>query len=327
MPPRQKLTASPEETALPGSIGLLLLYLGLGAASALTWARIANLQELPSWHLQMISGSAPAPNQYRPLTPWLAEMVRYLMPGESIYAAYFAVRAAATGLGLFCFDRYLKVWFTPAAAAAGALFLAAIIPFTYWRVVQESDPINLLVFVLAFWALARRRDLLLLPLVLVGTLNRETVAMIPALYLIIRWGRERPLRLAWTTVALGAAWVLAYGGMLMIYGPRGYYCDVVMLWRNLSTVLPTVYVFLLFGALWVLAFMGQRRGPEMLRRSLWLVPPYVALHYAVAIAQEVRVYLPLAPIVIPLSWCVLFPEARLAEAARPSSTRATAGRG
>jgi len=291
---------------------LFLFYLGLGFASGLLWARIANLPELQNtWHGQMISGTAPAPNQYRPLTPWLAEFVRMFMPGGSLIAAYFTLRSVVTGITLFFFDRYLRVWFSPAGASAGALCLAAIISFTYFRVVQESDPINLLAFVLAFWALALGRDVFLIPTVLIGALNRETVAMIPALYLVVRWGREEPLRLAWRTAALGASWALVYAGLLLAYGRRSYYCEVVMLGQNLSSFLPTAFVFLSFGLLWVLGFWAWRKGPEMLGRAIWMAPLFVALHYVVAVAQEVRLYLPLAPILIPLSWWVLLPEARV----------------
>ena len=300
--------------------GLLLLYLGLGLASGLIWLRLANLSALPSWHLEMVSGTAPAPNQYRPLTPWLAEALARAMGGNMV-TAYFTLRAVTTGVTLFLFDRYLRAWFAPAAAAGGALCLAATIPFTYFAVVQESDPLNLLAFVLAYWALAQGRDLWLIPLTLVGTLNREAVAMIPAVYLLARWGQERPGRLAWRTVAMGGAWALAYGGMLAAYGGRAYYCNVVMLGLNLSSWIPTVHVILMFGALWGLAFAGQKQGPVMLRRALWLAPPYVALHYVVAMAREVRVLLPLAPVLIPLSWWALFPEAVRPEAREEARER------
>ncbi len=213
------------------------------------------------------------------------------------------------------------MWFSSAAAAGGALCLAAIMPFTYWRVVQESDPINLLVFMLGVWALARTRDLLLIPLVLVGTLNRETTAMLPAVYLLARW-RERPAgEVAWRTAAIGGAWALAYGALRLGYGDREYYCAVVMWTENLKALGPTVLVLLLFGAMWGLAFVGAKKGPTMLRRSLWLVPPYIALHYVVALAWEVRLFLPLAPVIIPLSWLVLFPETERAAAERGRSKR------
>jgi hypothetical protein len=262
--------------------------------------------------MDMLSGTAPAPNQYRPLTPYLAEAIRTVLPDQSIYTAYLVLRGAVTGIALFAFDRYLRTWFTGAAAAAGAFCLAAIIPFTFFRVVQESDPINLLVFVLAFWALALGRDLLLIPLVLLGTLNREAVAMIPALYLVIRWGREPFSRLAWRTLALGASWAAVYGGLLLHYGRRAYYCDVVILSQNLASLSPTLFLFLAFGGVWVLAYMARRDAPEMLRRALWLVPPFLVLHYVIAMVNEVRLFLPLAPILVPLAWWVLFPNDRAA---------------
>ena len=301
----------------PREIGLAALWLGLGVVNALVWARAANLMELPNWHSDMVGGTAPAPNQYRPLTPWLAEGLWQGIPAIGIETAYVILRGLVTGLVLLCFDRYLRVWFARGAAAAGALCLGAVLPFTYLRVVQESDPINLLVFVLAYWALARNRDLLLLPLVVIGTLNRETTAMIPALYLLARSGTRPPLEVAWRTAALAAGWAAVYGGMLLGYGVRSYYCEPLTLGLNLSSWAPTMHVFLLFGAMWVLAAIAARRGPILLRRAMWLLPPYVILHYVVALVWEVRLFLPLAPVIIPLAWHVLFPEARLPAANDP----------
>ncbi len=293
-------------------VGLLLVYLGLGICSGAIWMNIANLQALPSWHLDMITGHAPRPNQYRPLAPWLAEWLRLLLPDGDLFLAYMLLRAVVTGITLFVFDRYMRTWFTPAAAAAGALALAAIIPFTYYRVVQESDPINLLVITAAFLALARSRDLLLIPLVLLGTLNRETTAMIPAVYLLARW-REKPMaEMIPRAVILSAAWAVVYFGMVRIYGWREPYTETFMWSRNVASGFPTLQVVLVYGAIWLLAVLGARQAPPMLRRTLWLVPPYIALHYVIAMVNEVRLFLPLAPILIPLGWRVLFPETLLA---------------
>jgi len=291
-------------------VGLVLIYLGLGVVSALVWARVADLARLPSWHAEMVGGYAPAPNQYRPLTPWIADLLRHIMPRGSLVGAYFTLRALVVGVTLVFFHRYARVWFVRPAAAAAALCLAAILPFTYFKVVQESDPINLLVFVLAFWALAAGKDEWLFPLVAIGTLNRETTAMIPALYLLARWREVSWGRLAAMTAGLAATWAVVFGGLLAYYGQREYYCDVVMFWTNLGSWVPTVFLIALFGAMWVLAFLAAKTGPKMLTRALWLIPPYVTLHYAIALVWEVRLFLPLAPIVIPLAWFVVFPEAR-----------------
>lgn len=321
-------------------VGIIFVYLGIGAVSALVWGHLANLPVLPSWHAEMVGGSAPAPNQYRPLTPWLAHLLMLLMPGGGliadylrqlygvprevmgVVAAYITLRGVTTALTLIAFDRYLRTWFSPAAAAAGSLALAAILPFTYLRVVQESDPINLLVFTLAFWALAKERDPLLIPLVFVGAFNRETVALIPALYFAARLGRRPLPEVLRRTAAIAAAWAVAYIPLVyLLYGRREYYCDVVMLSSNLSSWPPTARVVLLFGALWVLAVMAARRAPLLLRRALWLLPPYLILHYVVALVLEVRLFLPYAPVIIPLAWWILFPEALSQEPERVGKRR------
>jgi hypothetical protein len=290
---------------------LALLYFGLGLAIAFVWQRIVDRHGLPSWHLDMISGHAPAPNQYRPLTPFLAEAVRRLLPDQDLETAYLVLRGALTGVTLVAFERYLRVWFLPAAAAAGTLLLAAIIPFTFMQVVQESDPLNLLIFVLAYWALAVGRDLWLIPLVVVGTLNRETIAMIPVAYLVVRYGWEPCTRVLARAAILGTCWASTYGGLLLHYGRRAYYCDAVMFSHNVGSLSPTLFPLLLFGPVWGMAVLARRDAPAMLRRSLWLVPPFILLHYVVAVVEEVRLFLPLAPILIPLAWFRLFPEDRL----------------
>jgi hypothetical protein len=297
----------PQGSSRTQRIGLPFLYIGLGIASALLWTRIADLASFPRWHAEMIGGRALAPSQYRPLTSWIAEVFRLMLRTSYIPLPYFIVRALFTSLALICFDRYMRTWFSAGASAAGALCLAAILPFTYFRVIQESDTLNLLIFVLGFWAIAARRDVLLIPIMLIGTLNRETTAMIPAIYFLARWRYVPTKRLLGWTAFLILCWVAVYGGLRVFYGDRGYYTDVVMLSRNLRNVLPTVNVLLMFGAVWVLAFFALRKAPPMLRRTIWLLPPFITLHYIVAIVTEVRLFLPFAPVLIPLAWWVLFP--------------------
>lgn len=325
-------------------VGLIVLYLGLGAASALLWYRIITYKlhflpylQLPpdvrvplleDWHREMITGNAPSPNQYRALTPWLVQyLVLPLGLSATIYDAYAIVRAVFTGLTLLFFDRYLRAWFSRSAAAAGALCLAAVIPFTYYAVFQESDPLNLLVLVLAFLALTRNRDVWLIPLVLVGTLNRETTLLIPAVYALARWGEEPPRKVIRHTALLTLCWVVVFGGLHYLYGHRPAYTDAIMWERNLRSPTPTLYACLLFGVLWVLPWLAPKDAPLLLRRTRWLIPPFVAFHYVVAVVQEVRLFLPLAPIIIPLSWWVLLPETikEPARRAPPKSRRSASG--
>jgi hypothetical protein len=282
----------------------------------------------------MLSGQAGAPNQYRMLTPWLAEALRSLIPNRDLLGAYFLIRALATWLALWLLDRYLRTWFAASAAVGGALLLAALIPLTYYRVVQESDPVNLAVVVAGFLAVSRRPQagesdrawLWLIPLMLVGTLNRETTAMLPAVYFLGRWREEPTARVLTRAGLLAACWGAVYGGLLWHYGRKAYYTEPFMLGANLGSWLPTTFALLFFGALWVLPFLALRRHPPtLLRRTIWLLPPFVALQYLVGVVQEVRLFLPLAPIIIPLAWWWLFPEA-VVEGALRGGPQVTKGR-
>lgn len=288
-------------------LNLLLLYLGLGFASAFVWSRLASVGHLGEVHGLMISGTGLAPTQYRPFTPWVAEVLRLVLPGHDIVLAYAVLRGLVTGITLYFFDRYLQSWFAPAVAPGGALALAAVLPFTYLPVVQESDPINLLVFTLAFWAMIKGRDLLLIPVMLLGTLNRETTAMLPAVYLLGNLGVKPVREVAGKTGILVFCWCLVYGGLRLFYGHRSYYCDVVQWKYNVHSWSPSIQVLLLFGMMWVLGLVGAKSGPLLLRRALLLLPFYLALHYVVAVVDEVRLFLPWAPVVIPLTWFALYP--------------------
>jgi hypothetical protein len=312
----------------PARGGVVLCYLGVGIVNAVVWARAACLGLLSPWHEAMISGTAPAPDQYRILTPVLAELLSHLMPHHAAfyspvwgiralglcdaYEGYLLLRAAATALTLIFFHAYLRTWFRREAACAATFCLGALMPLSYLNIVRQSDPVNVLVFVLAFWALARRRDRLLLPLVVLGTANRESALMLVALYAVVRWGALPARQLAWRTAGLFASWAAVYGGLLLGYGWHTYYYAYpIALGQNLNSWVPTLHLVLLFGALWVLALTahGRWRVPPMLKRAIWLVPAYLALHYVVACVYEVRLFLPLAPIIIPLALWVMFPEA------------------
>jgi hypothetical protein len=132
------------------------------------------------------------------------------------------------------------------------------------------------------------RDLLLIPVMLFGTLNRETTAMLPAAYLLGNLGVKPFREVARKTAVLGFCWCLVDGGLRLFYGHRSYYSDVIRWKSNTITWYPSRAVLLLFGMMWVLSLVGARTGPLLLRRALVLLPFYVALHYIIALVNEVR---------------------------------------
>src|SRR5206468_4223664 len=145
--------------------------------------------------------------------------------GLPIHSAHEVWRVIFTSSSLYVFYRYLRGWFAPLVAVLGTFMLAAAIPLTYvYYMMQVSDPLNMLVFFLAFWAMREERDLWLIPLVGIGMFNRESPVMIPVFYAAVRWGR--PLR-SWLPLcaALGLLAASVYFGLRLAYGPKAPCCS------------------------------------------------------------------------------------------------------
>ena len=49
------------------------------------------------------------------------------------------------------------------------------------------------------------------------------------------------------------------------------------------------------------AWRNWNARPLFLRRAAWLVPPFLLVHYSVGYVQEVRLFLPLLALAVPLT--------------------------
>src|ERR1700704_4434762 len=202
-----------------GQVALLAILLGIGNG-ILHWQAVDRtwLDYQVDDHTRVIAGTFVSPDQYRVLTYLLAEALVRL--GVPIHSAHEVWRGIFSNTSLYGFYRYLRGWFTPLVALLGTFMLAAAIPLTYvYYMMQVTDPLNMLVFFLAFWVMREGKDPWLIPLVGVGMLNRESPVLIPVFYLAVRWGR--PWR-TWLPVliASSALAVTVYFGLRLYYGPR-----------------------------------------------------------------------------------------------------------
>lgn len=252
-------------------------------------------------HVRIIAGNFYAPDQYRILTYALAEgLVRLGLP---IHSAHEVWRVIFTSLSLIVFYRFARGWFPPMLSLLGMFMLAAAIPLTYvYYMMQVSDPLNMLIFFLAFWAIREQRDRWLVPLVGLGILNRETPLVIPVFYAAVRWGQpwRRWLPIAAITAIIA---ITIYAGIRLAYGPKLVCCGggpVEHLIVNLTdwrAYLDSAAVLNI--ALWG-GWLGWRRRPEFLRRTTLLVPLFVVPHLMFGTVREARYYLPVLGLLIPM---------------------------
>jgi hypothetical protein len=137
-------------------------------------------------------------------------------------------------------------------------------------------------------------------LVVAGTINRELTGVLLVLAFWVLRGRDWQRGLLFT--ALFAA---TYAALRLAIGPRPM--DMTFeqtLEANLASwrVVLALLKNLAFVPLWVLAVVRLRRAPVALRRlTIMIVPIYTLAFILGAIWQEVRLWLPVLLILLPIA--------------------------
>lgn len=225
--------------------------------------------------------------------------------GVPLVWAHAALRWLFTSASLFVFYRYLAAWFEPLTSLLGYFMLAAVLPFTYlFYGMQVTDPLNMLVFFLAFWAIRDGWDAWLFPLVAVGMLNRETVLLIPLLYACVRFGQVPLGRWVWRAAALAIVAAGIYAGLRFVFGLKTPYAPSGLkgyLLRNATRWTGWVQALAFFNLALFYAWRHLGQRPTFLRRSLLIVPVFLAIHLSIGNLREIRLFLPLLPVLIPLT--------------------------
>lgn len=185
--------------------------------------------------------------------------------------------------------------------------------------VLPYDVLSLALFSIAVWAVVTRRDLLLLPIFVIGTLNRETFCFIPVFYVLYRYfdrrttegpeqARARLLRQVAPLAALqGIAWVAIRIWLRhrFVHNPiDGNGVFAFQLGKNLHSIAnpPQWPLFLsLFGFTVPLLIAGYRWiGNRALARSTAIVALlWAAAMLLVGVVVEVRVFNELTAFFVP----------------------------
>lgn len=135
-------------------------------------------------------------------------------------------------------------------------------------------------------------------LVALASLNRETGAYLVLAYALTAY---RAGRLSWRWLALYAAiWLAVFVGLRVALGTPASRFTVAYVWAWNLERLPggLVYLIVCVGGLLFAAVAGWRHAPPFVR-ALWpLVVAYVGAIAVFGVWGEVRLWLPVLPIVV-----------------------------
>lgn len=267
-------------------------------------------------HRAIVDGTAPSPQRFRILVPWLLDpLIRAAStltePSQAFRRVYFAFHFVALTLLLTGVYAYARLWFSRDQAVIGALIVGTTVHIAL-RMGEYRDfapippqawfaPWSLLepVFVAAGLVLLfHRRIGAFAMLTVIAALNSEVSMVLPLLALATRKRENRGavVLMLWIAVT-----------MLVRVGIGSFAWPAPTMAENLAH-LPTaaINIGLLFGPAWLLALIGLPHTPSFARRSLVAaVPPMIAIA-VFGSWWDVRLLAWLYPLTVPLILSAVF---------------------
>lgn len=301
---------------------LLGLFATAIATNAFDYSVLVPQQQLRyEMHRAIVDGTAPAPQRFRILVPWLLDPLisagsTLTEPSQAFRRVYFAFHFTALTLLLAGIYRYARLWFSRDQAVIGALIVGTTVHIVL-RMGEYRDfapippeawfaPWSLLepVFVaIGLVLLFHRRIGALAILTVIAALNSEASIVLPLLALVTRNRENRGAVVVVLWIAVTA---------LVRAGIGGFAWPAPAIGENLAQ-LPTaaINIGLLFGPAWLLALIGSRHAPSFARRSLAAALPLIIAITIFGSWWDVRLLAWLYPLTVPLVLSAVFePAAR-----------------
>ncbi|WP_298003338.1 MULTISPECIES: hypothetical protein [Anaerolinea] len=262
-------------------------------------------------HRQILEGSAPSPYQYRVLVPFLAEAIfrverLFFSDWRAFALSYIVLNGLALFFWLWAGFALLRVWFRREYALIGTLFVAAVMPLTFYdHYFQPWSFWEALFYTLALLLMAQGRRGWLGLVVLLASLNRETGVLILPAFALTAVAGQRLFSLRgwhWKHVGWLVLYALLWGGVFLglrwLRPATAHVETLAQIWQfNIQPAhlfRAAVNWILFLGGFWLLAGVGYRRAPKFLQRAAWVLVFHLPLIVVWGYWQEVRMLLPYA---------------------------------
>ncbi|MCP5462204.1 MAG: hypothetical protein H7A34_03340 [bacterium] len=301
-------------------------YLMMAIIFFISWAlasvyeeavQIRFLMERIKTHQSILTGTAGSPYRYRLLvvvglgmiTKALAGFMEYPKAFQLTYSGYMLCCLFALFSGMYLF---FTRFFSRRLSFFGILYVAGTIPITFGEhFFQPWSFLEAVFFMLALQWIYDKRHVLLIPLIIIAALNRETAAMIPILFLCAHYstgsdeyGVKRFEKgslgwfavyfIVWAGVTIGLRYLCGYTEHEFTFSDNFAFNK-----QHLLTSLKNNVVF--WGIFGYFAVRGYWYAPVFFRRTALLIPIYCGLIFCYAYWPEVRVFVMLYPVFVPLA--------------------------
>jgi hypothetical protein len=261
-------------------------------------------------HNVIIDSRGYAPWGYRIFHAYIIEWItnlflnasheHYAVFRENVYIFFRGTEMFFTFVG---FQLLMEKWLSPYKAfCATILFIGLHAPsfVHYWY--QPSSPLDLCLWIWAIYLTLEGRFLWLIPMVFIGTINRETTCFIILFHFALQYKKEQLRYLIGRCISLSCIWLGVFIMLRSQIPVRGVTENTeltTLLYKNLFYAPWVIYALSFVGG-WILyPLLHFRKWPKDLQRIAYVFIPYMILIVCFGRIREVRLLLPLCIPFIP----------------------------
>ena len=278
------------------------------AVNAFDYSVLVPQQQLRyEMHHAIVDGTAPSPQRFRVLVPWLLDPLialarSFTEPDQAFRRVYSAFHFAALTALLGAVYAYAREWFSRERAMIGALIIGSTLHLVlrmgeYWDFSPIPDgtwfaPWSLVepVFVAAGLILLQRGQVVAATIVTAAAALNSEASIVLALASLLLRRHAFPITAAWLVTTIGVR--------LWIGGAEW----PMLTWQENLAHLPSsaINLFLFFGLTVFLAAAGFRQAPRDARLALTAATPWLLAIALFGYWWDVRLLTPAYPLAVPL---------------------------
>lgn len=292
----------------------ILIILSISLAISYNYIREIdkpNIDKRITLHQKILNKEAESPYRYRILVPLFVEQIIKLTSKILSYKTSFLVSYALFDFIALFFLFYilfvfLKQWFSVDCSLIGILFVGSTVILALkdhyyqpWSLLEPG------IYTLSLICIYRNKYLIVAFLVALSTFIRETAIIIILTFLFSKINFKSPF-INKNDLILGSIYMLIYifiyVSLRLIMGNVEHIHTLHDLFlfniefRNL--IKSIVHLSLFMGIFWIYALLGYKKAPDFLKRIAWIFPLYLLILLPFSIWYEVRLLMPMYPIII-----------------------------
>jgi hypothetical protein len=249
----------------------------------------------------IINHTAEAPYQYRILAPYVMSLVA----SPANYGAWFGMVLL---INLVCFAviypsvyTWLCRWGSDKTAVGGVFLMTLLLIFSFVHQYPLSPNSNIELALICATLIQWKRYWLVVIMVIVASLNRETGVLLVAIYALLTVTNLRQPTPLVRVAILGALWAGITATLHITLGAAPHILGFMgTLQANFSDLVSGLIINALLLPLWTLAFIGYLKSPLLLKRFGWLALAYLFSALVGGLWGEMaRLSLPAIPLILP----------------------------